>query len=100
MSGYFPLFILPQRPAATSLLPSLNHAKLTLLGLEAHLHQAVLLLGLGRLGLGHNPTPLVHLEILPREATRGVVSRAMHHLSPRANALHFTAFLNSTVSHL
>ena len=48
------------------LAPLLHDAELPLLSLESKLREAVLLLGLHRLRLGDNATPLVHLQILPR----------------------------------
>ena len=58
--------ILLHHSSLARLLPLLHNAELALLRLETKLGEAVLLLGLHRLRLGDNATPLVHLQILPR----------------------------------
>jgi hypothetical protein len=71
----------------------LDHTELALLGLEAELHEAVLLLRLGRLGARDDAPPLVVLEVRLGQTTGSVVGSSVHDLSTGSNATSSTCRL-------
>lgn len=69
-----------------------NGTELALLGGPASLLKVLGLLGLLRLLLGHNGTPLVILKVTLGQATRSPLGGAVHNLGTRTLCLHLWHF--------